>query len=101
MRTELIQPQSLLAACGIRKQWAKEYEKLKLRTDDEKVRHLQALLREAGLEEHDETLEAARAVGQQRKMAKEAAELGGMAAVDESASNSRASRKSKSAANER
>lgn len=87
-----------MVACGIRKLWAKEYDKLGLETPDQKTAHLRKLLREAGLDSDDETLDAAKAIGQRKTMAEEAADLGVLA--DDNA-GVRPARKSKTAAERR
>lgn len=92
--------QSLVVACGVRKQWKKEYTKRDLHTSDEQTTYLRNLLLELGMPEGDDSLDTAREIGQRRLMAKEAADLGASDAGPAD-TGGRPSRKSKTAANKR
>ena len=62
-------------ACGVRKQWAKEFEKADATTPKSQIKHLKSLLIELGMSSRM-SLSAAKEIKAKRELAKEAADLG-------------------------
>lgn len=67
--------QSFVVACGVRKQWQKEFDKNDLHTTSSQIRWLKQLLRDLGMPSRM-SLSAAKEIGERRALEKEAAELG-------------------------